>query len=218
MKQYAIIGLGNVGYYLATRLYSMGHEVLAIDKNAASIQEIKDKVSQAVVADGMDRKTMEILGVHTVDAAVVCIGSILSDSILTTLNLKDIGVKRVVAKAMSEAHGRILAKIGASEVFFPEKDMALSLAERLHNPNMIDYLPLSEGYSIIEMAPPAHFLGKQLKDLNLINKHGVQVVAIKELVPDRLNLIPTGTFTLKDSDIMILLGPNEGLDKLRESK
>lgn len=218
MKQFAIVGLGNFGYYLATHLYEKGYEVLAIDKNPNRVQEIKDKVTQAVVADATDRKAMEPFGIDQMDAAVVCIGSILSDSILATLNLKDIGVDRVLAKAMSEAHGRILSKIGALEICFPEKDQAISLAERLHNPNMLDYLPFVEGYSIVELAPPREFVGKALHELNLINRYGIQVVAIKEIIVDRVNLIPTGQFVVKDSDILILLGPNEALGKLREKE
>jgi trk system potassium uptake protein TrkA len=215
MKQFAIIGLGNFGFYLATRLDSKGYDVLAIDKVQSLVQEIRGKVKQAVVADATDRKALESLGVKQMDAVVVCIGTNMSHSILTTLNLKEIGVKRVIAKALSEAHGRILERVGATEVLFPEKDTAISLAERLHNPNMLDYLPFMEGYSIIELAPPKEFIGKKLSELNLINQYGVQVVAIKELVPDRLNMIPTAHFLLKDSDIMILLGPNDALDKLR---
>jgi trk system potassium uptake protein TrkA len=170
-----------------------------------------------VIADATDRKAIQALGIKQVDAAIVCIGSPLSDSILVTLNLKDIGVKQIFAKAMSEAHGRILYKVGATEVFFPEKDMALSLVEKLHNPNMLDYLPIIGGYGIVELAPPRAFIGKALRELDLINQYGVQVVAIKEMVPDRLNLIPTGQFVLKDSDILILLGPTEAIDRLREA-
>jgi trk system potassium uptake protein len=216
MKQFVILGIGNFGHYLAIHLYKKGHEVLVIDKVQNRVSEIKDQVSQAVVADATDRKALEALGLDKMDAAVVCIGSVLSESILATLNLKDIGVEQVYAKALSEAHSRILQKIGASEVFFPEKDQAFSLAERLHNPNMLDYLPFLEGFSIIQLAPPNRFIGKSLRELNLINRFGVQVVAVKEVVPDRLNLIPTAQFVLKDSDIMVLLGPNEALDELRK--
>jgi len=216
MKQFAIIGAGNFGYYLARHLYKKGHEVLIIDKKPDLIQDIKADVSQAVVADATDRKAMEALGLKQMDAAVVCIGSGLSNSILATLNLKEIGVERVLAKATSEAHGRILQKIGASDVLFPEKDMAISLAERIHNPNMLDYLPFLEGYSIIQLASPKSFIGKSLRELNLINQYGVQVIAIKEGVPARMNLIPTAEFIIKDSDIIILSGPNEALDKLRD--
>jgi trk system potassium uptake protein TrkA len=216
MKQFVIIGIGNFGRYLAVHLYKKGHEVLVIDKIPNRVSEIKDQVSQAVVADATDRKALEALGLDKMDAAVVCIGSVLSESILATLNLKDIGVEHVYAKALSEAHSRILQKIGASEVFFPEKDQAISLAERLHNPNILDYLPFLEGYSIIEISPPKQFIGKSLRELNLINRFGVQVVAVKELVPDRLNLIPTAQCVLKDSDIMILIGPNEAFDQLQK--
>ena len=215
MKQYAVLGLGNFGFYLASHLYKKGHEVLAIDNDQVRVQQIRDKVSQAIVADTTDRQAIENLGLKDLDAAVVCIGTVLSASILTVLSLKEIGVKRVLAKATSEPHGRILLKIGASEILFPEKDMAFSLAECLHNPNLIEYLPVLEGFSIIQLAPPNDFIGKSLRDLNLINRFGVQVVAIKELMPERLNMIPTANFVLKDSDIMILLGPNNALDKLR---
>ena len=218
MKQFAVIGLGNFGFYLATHLYGKGHEVLAVDRDQNHVQAIKDHVSQAVVADATDREALEALGIRDMDGAVVCIGTEMNNSILAVLNLKDMGVKRILAKAMNEAHGRILEKVGASEVLFPEKDMAISLAERLHNPNMLDYLPFTEDYSIMELAPPRDFVGKALRELDLINRYGVQVVAIKEVIPDRMNMIPTGQFVVKDSDILILLGPNKVLDKLREKE
>lgn len=216
MKQFAIIGIGNFGKYLATRLYEMGYEVLVIDKRPSAVQDIKDGVSQAVVGDATDRRTLEALDLKQLDAAVVSIGSAMSDSILATLNLIDIGIQRVMAKAISNEHGRILKKIGATDILFPERDLAISLAERLNNPNMIDYLPFLENYGIIELAPPKPFIGKALWELDLINRYGVQVIAIKEIVPERMNLVPTGKFVIKDSDILILLGPNEGLERLRE--
>ncbi len=218
MKQFAIIGLGNFGEYLATTLYTKGHDVLAIDKNPQRVQEIKDRVSQAVVADTTDPKAIEALGVEQLDTVVVCIGTSLNNSILTALNLKDSGVRRLLAMAISEPHGRILYKIGVSEVFFPEKDMALTLAERLHTPNIIEYLPFIEGYSIIQIAAPKSFIGQDLSSLDLINRYGVQVIAVKETVPDRINIVPTGKFVLKDSDILIVLGANEGLERMRETE
>ncbi len=129
MKQFVIIGLGNFGYYLATHLYDKGNEVLAIDKNSARVQQIRDRVSQAIVADATDRKAMESLEIMQMDTVVICIGSVLSNSILAILSMKDIGVKHVAAMAISEDHGRILNKIGVSDIFFPEKDMAVSAAE-----------------------------------------------------------------------------------------
>jgi trk system potassium uptake protein TrkA len=216
MKQFAVIGLGNFGTYLAERLYQKGHEVMAIDKRPSLVQEVKDRVSQAVVADGTDRKAMQALGLSQVDVAVVCIGSNLSDSILTTLNLKDIGVNRVLAKAISEDHGRILDKIGASEIFFPEKDRAVYLAEHLHNPNMVQYIPFMEGYSIIELAPMKAFVGKTLRELDLINRYGVQIIGVKEGASEQVTMVPTAEFTIHEEDTFIVLGPNTALDRLRE--
>lgn len=218
MKQFVIIGLGNFGYYLATRLFEKGHDVLAIDKAPDLVQKIKDSVTQAVVADATDPKAMESLSLEKMDAAVVCIGTDLSASIHSTLNLKDVGVNQIYAKAITEPHGRILRKVGAREILFPEKDLAISLAERLHNPNLLDYLPIFEGYSIIELTPEQDFIGKELKDLDLINKYGVQVIAVKTVFPKQLNMIPTGKYVLQNGDIMILLGPNDALDLLRKKE
>jgi trk system potassium uptake protein TrkA len=216
MKQFAIIGLGNFGYYLATHLYEKGHDVLAIDKDQNLVQKIKDHVTQAVVADATDSKIMDSLSIHEMDAVVVCIGTDLGASIHTTLILKDVGARRVYAKAITEPHGRILQKVGAQEILFPEKDLAISLAERLHNPSLLDYLPFLEGYSIIELKPKESFVGKELKELDLINKYGVQVIAIKKVVSGKLSMIPTGKHVLKGDEVMILLGPNDGLDLLRQ--
>ena len=214
-KQFAVIGLGNFGFYLASGLFQKGHEVLGIDINPRQVQEIRDQVSRAVIADATDPQALRELELEKMDAVVVSIGSILNSSILATLNVKDMGVKRVVAKAVSDSHGRILQKIGADEIYFPEKDIALTAAQRLDNPNVLDYLPLMEGYSIAQLAPPREFIGKTLIELDLINKYGIQVVAVKELVPENVVLIPTGRYLVKDSDILILLGPDDALAGLK---
>lgn len=215
MGQFAVIGLGNFGHYLGGYLYEKGHEVIALDINKSQVQKSKDVVSQAVVADATDREALESLGISQVDAAVVCIGTRMQASILATLHLKELGVKRILAKATSEEHGRILKKVGASEIIFPEKDLAIGVATRLDNPNILDYLPFIEGYSIAELAPPKEFVGKSLKDLDLINRFSIQVLAIKEIVPERFTQIPTGAFLVKDSDALIVLGPDEVLKKLQ---
>jgi len=218
MKQFAVIGLGNFGYYLATHLYDKGNDVLAIDQNQNLVQKIKDNVTQAVIADSTDLQTIKSLSIQEMDAVVVCIGNDLSASIHTTLNLKDVGVRKVYAKAISEPHGRILRKVGAQEILFPEKDLAINLAERLHNPSLLDYLPFFEGYSIIELKPKENFIQKELRDLDLINKYGVQVIAIKEIASGKLAMIPTGKYVLKGDEVMILLGPNDGLELLRQKE
>ena len=213
MGQSAVIGIGNFGFYLGRHLNEKGHEVVALDINKGQVQKIKDVVSQAVIADATDR---EALGMSQVDAAVVCIGTRMNASILATLHLKELGIKKVLAKATSEEHGRILRKVGANEIFFPEKDLAIGVASRLDNPNMLDYLPFIEGYSIVELAPPKEFIGKSLKELDLINRYDIQVLAIKEIIPTGLTLIPKAQFQIKDSDSLILLGPDETLKQLQE--
>ena len=215
MKQFAVIGLGSFGYYLASQLYEKGHDVLAIDRLPGPVQDIRDLVTQSVVADSTDAKALAALGVGEMDAVVVCMGTRLNDSILTTLNLKEMGVKEVHAKAHSEAHGRILEKIGASQVLFPERDQAIALAEQLHMPNMVDYLPFSDDHSIVQVEPPKSFIGKSLKELALTNRFGIQVVAIQELVPEKLHMIPKADAVIKDSDMLILLGPNDAIARLR---
>jgi trk system potassium uptake protein TrkA len=215
-KQFAVIGLGNFGFYLASTLFQKGHEVLGLDIKPRQVQEIRDQVSRAVIADATDPQALKELELEKMDAVVVSIGSVLNSSILATLNVKDMGVKRVVAKAVSEAHGRILQKIGADEVYFPEKDIALTAAQRLDNPNVLDYLPFMEGYSIVELAPPRKFIGKTLIELDLINKYGIQVVAVKEMVPENVVMIPTGQFLVKDSDVLVLLGRDKALTALME--
>ena len=216
MGQSAVIGIGNFGFYLGRHLYEKGHEVVALDINKGQVQKIKDVVSQAVIADATDREALEALGMSQVDAAVVCIGTRMNASILATLHLKELGIKKVLAKATSEEHGRILRKVGANEIFFPEKDLAIGVASRLDNPNMLDYLPFIEGYSIVELAPPKEFIGKSLKELDLINRYDIQVLAIKEIIPTGLTLIPKAQFQIKDSDSLILLGPDETLKQLQE--
>jgi trk system potassium uptake protein TrkA len=215
-KQFAIIGLGNLGFHLATQLYKKGHEVLAIDKNPTLVQEIKDSVSQAVVADATDCKVLEALDLKEMDAVVVCIGSSLNNSILTAMHLNDIGVKLLIAKALSESHGRILEKLGVHRVVFPEKDVGINLAEQLHNPNMIDYLPVIEGYTIVQMPPPPSFVGKTLQEIDMTKKYGVQLVAVKDTKTNQMNIVFTGMYFINESDKLFILGPNEALERLQE--
>ena len=218
MGQFAIIGIGNFGFYLGRHLFEKGHEVMALDINRSQVEKIKDLVSQAVVADASERETLEALGLKDVDAAVVCIGTNMQAAVLATLHLKELKIRRILAKANSEEQGRILYKIGADEIIFPERDQAITAASRLDNPSVLDYLPFVEGYSIAGLAPPKEFIGMTLKDLDLINRYGMQVLAVKELVPPRITMIPTGAFLIKDSDSLIVLGPDKALKKFQRDK
>ena len=136
-------------------------------------------------------------------------------SLLTLLHLRDLGVREILAKAVSEEHARILDKIGATEVIFPERDMAFRTANVLSGSNVLDYLPLGEEYSILEIAPDDRFLGKRLRDLELRARYHVEVLAIKEFVPERTT-IPDPDFLIKDSDLLVVVGKNEDLQQLQK--
>jgi len=218
MKQFLVIGLGNFGYFLAAHLYSKGHDVMAIDKNPELVEQIKTKVTQAIVADATDAAVIASLGVKEMDVAVVSIGSVLSNSILAVLNLQEAGIGHIVAKAINEPHKRVLEKLGVSDICFPEKDNAISMAERLDNPNLIDYLPVMDGYGIIELAIPKSFIGKSIMAVKLPNRYEVQIIAIKEMISKKVHFSPKADFIFKKNGIMILLGPEKGLEKLKMIK
>ncbi|MGB5984007.1 MAG: TrkA family potassium uptake protein [Desulfobacterales bacterium] len=216
MGNFAVIGAKIFGYYLATALGSKGHEVLVLDIRDAPIQRIKNEVDQAVVADATDKQVLAALGIQDADAAVVCIGSNMQASILVTLHLKEIGVQRILARAKSEDHGRILKKVGADEIYFPQKDLGLNLAAKLDNPNMIDYLPFMKGYSIIEIRPPKTFHRKTLKELDLINRFGVQILAVRSAESGEITFIPTAAYQVRGPDSLIALGPEKALAQIQK--
>lgn len=214
MKGFAIIGLSSFGFFLARELAREGVEVAAIDLDEERIEKIKPYVQKAIVADGTDRTVLETLGLGELDGVVVSLGHIES-TVLATLHLKELKVRRIVCKALSEDHGKILEMIGATEVIFPEKDMASKVAYSLTYENILDHVPLAEGYSIIEIAPPSSFLRKSIGELDLRNRYGIQVIVVKEYVPENVVLVPTAEYIIKDSDALVILGRNEDLKKIK---
>lgn len=216
--KFAVIGLGSFGSYVAKTLYEKGNEVLAIDSSKQKIEELKDFVSNAVQMDAADKENLQAIGIQDMDVVVVALGPQMEASILTVLFLHEVGVKRIVGMALTEDHGKILEAVGATEVIYPEKDTAIRTALRLHSPSILEYLPLSSGYSIQEIAPPEWFIGKTLKELDLRNKYGIQVIAIKGLIPEKITFIPKADFVIKDSDILIIVGGEKQLAKINSIK
>jgi trk system potassium uptake protein TrkA len=212
--KFAVIGLGSFGFNVAKSLYQSGREVLAIDRDKERVEEAKSYVTHAVVMEAADKENLEAVGLKNIDVVVVSLGPDLESSILAVLYLREIGVKRIVAKALTEDHAKILKTVGANEVIFPERDMAVRTAHRLISPNVLEYLPLLAGLSIQEIAPPDGFIGKSLKELDLINKLGIQVLAVKQLIPEKAAFIPTADFIVKDSDVLIILGEEKQLEKV----
>ena len=215
MKKFAVIGLGNFGFHVAKELYEDGHEVVAIDLDKNRVQAIGSYATEAVILDATDKQALKSLGLESMDAVIVSTGTNISTSVLSCLYLQEIGVKTILAKANDEDHEKILKKVGATEIIHPERDMAMRVARNLSKPNLLDFVPLAEGFELVEIGPPREFIGKSLRQLNLRAKHNVFVVAVQETVPEKFVFVPPADFILKDSDVMIMLGRTEDIDKIK---
>lgn len=213
--RFAVIGLGNFGAWVARTIFEHNREVIAIDADPDRVQKIKPFCTAAIVADCTRKETLVKLGLSEMDAVVVSVGENVSVSTLVTLFLKEMGTRRILVKAMDEDHAKILSKVGASEVIFPEKEVAVKVAKGLVLPNILDYLPMTEDYEIVELAPPSKFIGKTLKEIALPQRYHVQVIAVKELVPENFRIIPGADFVVKDSDILIILGKKTDIEKIK---
>jgi trk system potassium uptake protein TrkA len=215
MKRFIVIGLGNFGFYVAKTLYEDGNEVLAIDRNRERIARIQDLVSEAMILDAVHKESLTGLGIPQAEAIVVSMGDDISNSILTTLYLKELGARKIVAKCQDEDHARILEKLGAHEIIFPEKAMGQKVAKGLSKGNILDFIPLSEDYTIVEAAPPAEFVGKSLKELKLKTIYHVYIIAVNQLIPPAFILSPPGDFVIKDSDGLVLLGREKDIQRIK---
>lgn len=213
MKQFAVIGLGQFGLTVAKVLIEKGHEVLAIDSDEEKVDSVAGQVTQAVIADATDKSALSDLVSKDIDVAIVSLGDKIDASVLVTLYLKEIGVKNIIVKAVSGDHGKILEAIGATEVVYPERDMALKIAENINNPNIIDHIPLSPEYAIEEIAPLQEFIGKTIGELRLRSEYGLQVIAVKQVIPERMELLPDAGFRIKDSDLLVVIGREQDLKK-----
>lgn len=214
MKQYAVIGMGRFGTSVAKELYEMGYEVLGIDSDENRIQDAVDFVTHAVTADSTDENALKAIGIRNFDVVVVAIGADIQASILTTLILKEQGVKYIVVKAQNELHGKVLAKIGADKVVYPERDMGIRVAHNLISPNILDYIELSPEYSMVEIAANEKMVGKTLAESDIRRKFGCTVIAIK--TGTEINISPMAHETIREGDILVVIGRNEDLQELEE--
>ena len=215
MKRVVVVGLGIFGFNIAKELYENGLEVIAIDRNKEPIQKIKDFSSRAILADATDKELLETIGIQEDDVVIVSFGEDLAASTLLTLHLKEFKVKEIIVKAPNEDHKRILEKVGATEVIIPEKEMAAKVARSLISPNVLDYIPLSQDYTISEIAPPPSFLGKTIGELQLRKKHHIGVIASRDVLTDQIQMIPSADFVIKDSDILVVIGKEQDIQNLK---
>lgn len=214
MKSYMVIGMGRFGSEVARRLCQLGCEVLAVDTNSELIQNISPDVTHAVVADGRDKGVLRALGAAEFDCAVVAIGDSLADSVLITLNLKELGVPKVVCKAHDDTHRQVLKKLGADQIVIPEQEQAYRLARSLSSQNVLDYIELSEDYGIIDLPAPDSWAGKTLRELNVRAKLGVNILAVKR--EQAINVSPAADYAISKGDILVILGDTAALKAVQK--
>ncbi|MDR7000711.1 TrkA family potassium uptake protein [Neobacillus niacini] len=214
-KQFAVIGMGRFGSGLSAELFKEGAEVLAIDKNEKRIQENYNHVTHAVVADTTEEKTIKELGLRNMDVVVVAIGDDIQASILTVMILKDLGVKYVIAKAVTDHHAKVLTQVGADRVVLPERETGIRIAKNLLSPNVLDFIELSDEYKIEEIVASPFMVGKSLRELDIRAKYQLSVIAIKS--DGKMNISPLPDDKINPGDTLVVLGEKKLLKKF-ESK
>ena len=211
-KQFVVIGLGRFGSSIATTLYSLGNDVLVIDKNEDLIQDIASEVTHAVQADATDENALKALGIRNFDVAIISIGGDIQSSVMATLIVRELGVKYIIAKGNGELHAKVLYKIGADRVVLPEKDMGVRVAHNIISSSILDYIELSSDYSIMEVKAFKDWVGKDLKSLDLRKKYGINVIAIK--TGEKINLNPAADDIVCKENVIVAIGSAEALNSL----
>ena len=210
-KQFAVFGLGSFGMSVAVTLQKLGCEVVAVDEDMDRVEEAADKVSFAMAADVGDPEVIEAMGARNLDGVVVAVSG-MEASILATMVSKEIGVPYVIAKARNDLHEKVLKKVGADVVIFPEREMGVRIARSMVSKNFADWIALSDEYSMIETAVPQKWVGKTLLDLDVRKNYDVSVVGIKR--NGEFEVSPDPEKTLEEGMLMILLGSNRALEKI----
>jgi trk system potassium uptake protein len=224
MRKFAVIGLGKFGFSVATTLFENGAEIIAIDKNEKRIEDLRGRVSATIMMDSTDENSLKNIGITDMDAVILAIGDV-ETSVLTSAILKKIGVSNIRAKVDSELHARILEIIGVKNILFPEKQVGEQLALTLLSPNILNFVNLTSGHCIAEIAVPEHYVGKTLQQLNLPNERNIHIVAIKytemsvsedgeNIVETKVNDLPGANDTVKEGDILVLLGSTANVSTL----
>lgn len=211
-KQFVVIGLGRFGQAVAKALYNLNEDVLAIDENESLVQEMSEEVTHAVCMNATDEHALSTLGIRNFDVAIVSIGDNLQASIMITLILKEAGVEYIVAKGSNELHAKVLKKVGADRIVLPEKDMGIRVAHNLVSTNILDFVELSPDYAIIEINAPTEWHNKDILEINVRAKYGVNLIAIKK--GDDINVSPRAMDIIREGDVLVMIGSSEDLATL----
>jgi len=215
-KEFVVLGLGIFGKSVATTLAESGCEILVVDLNEDKINEIADKVTYAVKADATDADTLKTLGISNFDGAIIAMGESFESSVMATILVKELGIPYVLAKANSELHARILKRVGADMVVFPEKETGIKIANNLMSDNFFDAIELSSTFSMMDIEVLDEWIGKSLKDLKLRSTHKINVIGIRK--KENLNINPAADDAIEKGDVLVIIGNNETLNKLANKK
>lgn len=210
-NQYAVIGLGRFGISIAQKLFESGQEVLGVDVNEERVEDSNPFVTHAVIADSTDAEALKSIGIRNFDTVVVAIGNDIQASILSVLLLKELGVKRVIAKALNKLHGQVLDRVGADWVVFPERDMGIRVAHQLLSPKVLNFIEISKNYSVEEIKIPERMIKKTLRELDLRARFNLSVIAIRH--EDEINISPSPDKTINHGDVLVVIGENRDLEK-----
>lgn len=210
MKSFCIIGLGKFGTSLANALVSAGKQVMIIDNDTEKVTMVADCVTNAVIGDATNMNLLKASGVADYDCAVVCMTENISDIILVTIQLKELGVKHVIARAVNDGHKKVLEHIGADEIVYPEYDMGQRLAFRLSHSSITDFVQF-KGYKVVEMVVPEAWVGKDLITLNLRKAYGVNIIAVR-YIDGRIDVSPSPTRVFNSGEIVSVVGDDKDIE------
>ncbi|KPL61631.1 potassium channel family protein [Rossellomorea vietnamensis] len=213
-KEFVVIGLGRFGGSIVRSLTDQGMEVMAIDNDEDKVNEFSSIASHAVVADSTDESVLKSLGIRNFDHVIVAIGDDIQSSVLTTLMLKEIGVKKITVKAQNDYHEKVLRKIGANQVVHPERDMGRRIAHNIISNNVLDYLELSDEHSIVEIVANEHLSGNSLIDLDIRAQFGINIVAIKR--EKDIIVSPQADEQIRVGDILIVIGADTDINRFEK--
>ena len=214
-KQFAVVGLGRFGYAVAKELEKQGKEVFAVDTSEERVEAVKDKVTHAVIADASNEQDFKALGLGEMDCVVVAIGENLPSTIMVCMLAKEAGVPLVVAKASLDIHGKILERVGADQIVYPEADMGKRLAHRLAHQNVIDQINLAGHFQVNAMRVPTAWVGKTIGNLDVRAKYNVSIVAIEPGgLAGEILIAPRPSYILQDGDLLSLIGKDQDVAKL----
>ena len=215
-KKFIMLGMGSFGTALATKLAANGCRVTGVDGRRERLEGVKNEIHEAVIGDATDREVLENLPIKDATAVFISLGENISQSLLATLHVKELGARNVIVKGVTKEHGKILEHLGVDRVVFPEEEVARELADRMTWPNVLDYLPIDPEYSVAEVAMPSSLSGKTLAEANLRSRIGVHVMGLKDVMKGKFEMFPDGKTKLLEDQVLLVVGREAEIAALRE--